>query len=840
MTRTLQRESESTRTAPRRRSGADGRNLALLWAGQFVNTAGLMMLVPIMPFYLEEMGTSGTAQTQTWAGVAIAAPALALTVATPLWGRLGDRIGRKWMVVRALLGLAGAMAVMAAATTPLVLVAGRLLQGTFGGVVEAAAAFAGSTGSDKKRGSALGKSFSATAAGALAGPIAGGLFVGAGGLRQLMLVIAAAAVVLSLGCAVGLQEPGRRQARAGQRDSTPERERPSVLRVPSAIPLALASIAAYFGIYGLISVFAEHVRAGVSDPMTASLWVGVLHSVMWGASLAGSFWWGKHNDRAVRPVRTFAIAAGGCAVSIAALGLPLDPLVLIPLRLVQGFCFAALAQSLYLHFSRHAPEENKSSFVSTANSFLLIGQSAGPLLAGPLVSVMPVAAAVLVMAIACAVAGLLAMGPAHRENHSPEIIVPDENDGERTTRLPITGWLEQPDRDANRSGGVGVASFRGWRVAPERMRALAGRYATPWDQCASAWDGSADEAAAVLRSWQHGGALVHETTPAVYAYEQTGPRGSQRGVLAAVHLDSQLLPHQEVVPSRAHGIARVMDVAQLNLDPLLLGYPGNGRTTALLNAVTRHNPTSDVLGSDGQRHRLWRITDQAAHADIADELGQVPVFLADGHHRWVAARQHRRCLHAAGHGPGPWDHISALLVDVRRSPMTLGPIHRVLPYLNPRAALDAAATRFGVTRLRGDLTDWLRALRQSTRHGIAFAVVTGHEAFLLTAPNRPFLADVLRRVPAPLREVQLTVLHTALIEALWTVPDSPEDIHYEASPTEAVRQVREFGGVAVLVAPPRQADLQNAAAAGLRLPRKATSFGPKPHPGLVLRLLDEH
>lgn len=833
----LQRQPTRTTSQPhRQRPGGDGGNLALLWAGQFVNTAGLMMLVPIMPFYLEEMGTSGMAETQTWAGVAIAAPALALTVATPLWGRLGDRIGRKWMVVRALLGLAGAMAVMAAAATPLVLVAGRLLQGTFGGVVEAAAAFAGSTGSDEKRGSALGKSFSATAAGALAGPIAGGLFVGAGGLRQLMLVIAGAAVVLALGCAAGLQEPGRRQARGWQGDDRSKRERPSAMRVPSAIPLALAAIAAYFGIYGLIPVFAEQVRGGVSDPSTASLWVGVLHSVMWGASLIGSFWWGKHNDRSVRPVRTFAIAAGGCAVSIAALSLPLDPIALIPLRVVQGFCFAALAQSLFLHFTRHAPEESRSSFVGAANSFLLIGQSAGPLLAGPLVGLLPVAAAVLVMAAACAIAGLLAFAPAHGENSAEDAELDEEADAEETTQLPVVGAIDPAGPSPN---GVGAAPFRGWRVAPERLRDLAGRYATPWDQHAGAWDGSAEEAASVLRSWQRSGALVREPARAVYAYEQSGPRGSQRGLLAAVHLDSRLLPHEEVIPSRANGIGRVLKVGRMDLEPLLLGYSGGRRTAAHLDAATRRTPASELLASDGQRHRLWRITDQAAHADIAAELSRIPAFLADGHHRWVAARQHRRYLHAEGRGAGPWDYISGLLVDVQRSPMTLSPVHRVLPHVNPGAALDAAATRFRVTRLRGDLTEWLRVLRQNTRHTIAFVVVTGHEAFLLIDPHQAFVAGELRRIPAALRKMQLAVLHAALIETLWGVPDSPEDVHYEASPTTAVRQVQEFGGIAVLVAPPRQADLQNAAAAGLKLPRKATSFGPRPHPGLVLRLLDE-
>ena len=438
MTRAAQPEPRTVPQLSRRSDKARNRNLALLWAGQFVNTAGLMMLVPIMPFYLEQMGTSGTAETQTWSGVAIAAPALALTIATPLWGRVGDRIGRKWMVVRALIGLALAMVVMASAFTPVLLVVGRLLQGTLGGVVEAAAAFAGSTGSDKKRGSSLGKSFSATAAGALAGPIAGGLFVGAGGLRQLMLVIAAVAAVLALACAMGLYEPQRERGQG--RSKKDKSSRPSAMGVPGARMLALAAVGGYFGVYGLIPVFAEQVR-GVTDPRGASIWVGVLHSVMWGATLVGSFWWGKHNDATNRPLRTYAIAAGICAASIAALSLPLGPVAYIPLRFVQGFCFAALAQSLFLHFSRRAPDDHKSSFVSTANSFLLVGQSVGPLLAGPMTGVMPIALAVLTMGVACALGCVFAFGPAHREKHSPG----DDHAADETTPLPVISGAATPD-----------------------------------------------------------------------------------------------------------------------------------------------------------------------------------------------------------------------------------------------------------------------------------------------------------------------------------------------------------------------------------------------------------
>ncbi|GAB3683895.1 MFS transporter [Saccharopolyspora tripterygii] len=397
------------------------RNLVLLWASQFINTAGLMMLVPIMPFYVEDMGLTGTAEIQTWAGVAIAAPALALTVATPLWGRLGDKIGRHWMVVRALVGLAISMLVMATAGNPLMLVVGRLLQGSLGGVVEAAQAFASAAGPGNKRGSALGKSFSATAAGSLTGPLLGGALIGAGELNSLMLAIAALAAVLAAACALGLREPRASQPAPAHAQTAPgaRARRTGFWQVPGAVPLAVAAAGAYFGVYGLIPVFAEHVQQSVT-PGQAGLWVGIFQSLTWGATLIASFWWGQHNDRVQRPIHALAIASAVSAVSIAAQALPLGTAGLIVLRLLQGASFAALAQSLFFHFSRHAPSERRSGYVGTANSFLLAGQSAGPLLAGPMALVFPTPVSIAIMGGSCAVAALCCLRAARTETASED------------------------------------------------------------------------------------------------------------------------------------------------------------------------------------------------------------------------------------------------------------------------------------------------------------------------------------------------------------------------------------------------------------------------------------
>lgn len=396
--------------------------------------------------------------------------------------------------------------------------------------------------------------------------------------------------------------------------------------------------------------------------------------------------------------------------------------------------------------------------------------------------------------------------------------------------MPVVNSGSVPDH-------VEIRPFRGWHLSPASLRELGTRRSTPWDQDAGNRQSSEHEAAHVMTAWKRSGTLVRAPRPEFYAYQQTGPRGSQRGLLAAVHLDSTLLPHQEVLPDRVDGIARVNQAGATNLDPLLLGYPGDGRTAAHLNEATQHEPVTEISTEDEQKHGIWRLASRA-RAEITDELSTVAAFIADGHHRRTAARHLRRQLYADGHGPGPWDWISGLLVDVRHHTMSLYPVHRVLPSLDPGWTLSAAANRFRIDPLGGQLEHWLRALTSAAGEGPAFVVVSRHGAWLLTAPEPGWLTHCLQHRPVPLRDLHVTVLHTALIEGTWGLSGSSPRIHYRSSAATAVRHVREHGGITVLLTPPSRDDLANATAAGLRLPHKATSFGPPPHPGLVFRTFD--
>jgi MFS family permease len=368
---------------------ADRRAFRILWIGQFAAVGGLTVVVPLLPFYLAGLGLPD-GEVAWWTAVSLAAPAVAQFVTAPLWGQSGDRHGHKAMVLRAHVGLALAVGLMALADTPEQFLACRLLQGACGGVVGATATYASTLAAPHHRGRVLGSLVSATGAGSLLGPLAGSLLVGRFGFAALFGCVAAllgVAAVLAL-----ILLPHRRTAPT---DAHEARSQPTLRKVTSQIvahprtrTLILAGVLGQAAIYALVVAFAPQVAHITTSLSSATAWVGALQAATWAASLAGGPWWGIRNDRTAPPT-SFAIAAACCAGAVALQGLPTSPELLVPLRIVQGFCFAALAQSV-LHVVCHVvAEQARGTALGVANSLLDAGQVCGPLLGALAVNLLP-------------------------------------------------------------------------------------------------------------------------------------------------------------------------------------------------------------------------------------------------------------------------------------------------------------------------------------------------------------------------------------------------------------------------------------------------------------------
>ena len=181
-----------------------------------------------------------------------------------------------------------------------------------------------------------------------------------------------------------------------------------------------------------------------------------------------------------------------------------------------------------------------------------------------------------------------------------------------------------------------------------------------------------------------------------------------------------------------------------------------------------------------------------------------------------------------------------MLVDSRTSPLRVAAIHRVVADLDlddraGRRRRDLHASgRPGTTSSR-PWRCWRRR-PERTRSSSPTARRTGCS----TDPDPAAVEAALpAERPARWRSLDASVLHLLLLERLWQVSDDARRVGYLHDSGSAVRAARRAHGVAVLMRPVAVSDVLALAAEGERMPRKSTSFGPKPRTGLVLRVLDD-
>jgi uncharacterized protein (DUF1015 family) len=364
-------------------------------------------------------------------------------------------------------------------------------------------------------------------------------------------------------------------------------------------------------------------------------------------------------------------------------------------------------------------------------------------------------------------------------------------------------------------------------------------------------DADAPRAAArLLTEWLSDGVLIRDRMPALYVYEQASSEWSQRGIISLVRLgapdEAGILPHENVMPGPVAGRRQLMEATKANLEPIFLVYdgrqtagPGLTATEVIGQVAEARTPLLSITTEDGVTHRLWRLDDPAEYAAIAADLAGRRALIADGHHRYAAYLQLQAEMRAAGRGAGPWDYGLAFLVDSAASPPRLGAIHRVLPGLAPDRAADLAKAAFTVDSLPPgtDLAEALRRLSVAGRDGTAF-LLAGQCGYRLLSQPDP--AQVAASMPpgtsAHWRALDASVLQQLLLGQLWGIKDNERDVLIYHDAAEAVEAAGMGpGGTAVIVNPVPFEAVREIAEHGERVPRKSTSFGPKPRTGLILR-----
>ncbi len=315
-----------------------------------------------------------------------------------------------------------------------------------------------------------------------------------------------------------------------------------------------------------------------------------------------------------------------------------------------------------------------------------------------------------------------------------------------------------------------------------------------------------------IAEWRRKRRLAVDEEPAIYVHEYTSNGVTVRGVVGLLDIaraSGRLYPHEAVHVSQVDQLADRLEAMRINPAPILLMHRGRQDTRAQLDAVMSLPPDLVYTDRADQLHRIWRVEGADRTAALAASLVDTRAVIADGHHRYEASRR----LDARHPGTG-WASTLVMLVDQDDTPLQLGAVHRSVPRLTMPAAAERSAA------LGALWTDHPTSHRALAHLDHALVLHDG-ESWATLEPAEP--QDLLVRW-----------LHEQLLPA-WAVREDRVSFHHSASEALA----RASLGLSVLLPAPRFQHVSASAVSGILLPQKATSFQPKPHVGVLMRIVPE-
>ncbi|MCL6504873.1 MAG: DUF1015 domain-containing protein [Pirellulales bacterium] len=364
-------------------------------------------------------------------------------------------------------------------------------------------------------------------------------------------------------------------------------------------------------------------------------------------------------------------------------------------------------------------------------------------------------------------------------------------------------------------------------------------------------------AARFFRNWQKEGLLATDPVAAIYVYHQhftwEGRELVRRGVMARCRLErfgeGTIYPHEETMASPKQDRLLLTRACKANLSQVFGLYPdADCEIQRRLDAAVAGRPPVEAVDHLGVVHRMWPVTDVEAITAVAARLGPLPLFIADGHHRYETACTYRDELAAAGPLPPahPANYVLMMLVSMHDSGLLVLPTHRLFSGLPPLDSRELAA-RLGdafATRIAGEGADlahtvWEEIELEASQGTLAFFTLADERWLVarLTEAGRARMAAAAPDHSPAWRDLGVALLHRLVIDTLLAPNGLPTPKYVHR--VEEVVESLETGDyhLACLVMPATVDHIRTISQGGERLPAKSTYFFPKLLSGLVFNPL---
>lgn len=182
------------------------RTLYIMLFVQFVSSMAYSIIFPFLSFYVQDLGTNTNLSLEFWIGMVFAVQGMTMMFASPLWGAVADRYGRKLMVVRAAFGGGLLVLLMGFARSAEELVLLRAIQGLVSGTAPAVSAMVAAAAPRERAGYAMGVLQLGQWSGVAVGPLVGGFMADIWGFRSAFITTTVLLIIAGTLVWLGVQE----------------------------------------------------------------------------------------------------------------------------------------------------------------------------------------------------------------------------------------------------------------------------------------------------------------------------------------------------------------------------------------------------------------------------------------------------------------------------------------------------------------------------------------------------------------------------------------------------------------------------------------------------------
>ncbi len=359
------------------------RNLIVLSAVQILAMAGMSMVMPFLAFYIETLGIHNEAEQRFWSGLILGVSLFFAAVMGPVWGTVGDRWGRKPMIVRAILGTGLAILAMGFVGNVYQLLVLRVIQGALGGFVSASITLVAVLTPRERGGMAVGVIMGSVFAGNAVGPLLGGALAQAFGYKA-VFIITGSMLMLAAAVVWGFV----REEKMNHLPGTEPRLLHTLgefFRSRHLLGISGALLAVQTSVAMAAPILALFIKQDLKVEVNLDIKTGLVYAVTNVITALSAPLWGHFADqRGHRQVLLWCILGTTLLLPVQALAPTV--LFLVLTRVLLGVFTGGIVPTSRALISQSVPAHRLGGLYGCANAAVLLGNALGPILGGAFAS----------------------------------------------------------------------------------------------------------------------------------------------------------------------------------------------------------------------------------------------------------------------------------------------------------------------------------------------------------------------------------------------------------------------------------------------------------------------